>query len=301
MDGRLPEHAAAFDDISRLWQAAAALDDAALHEARARASAAAPAGRRRPVQARRWALGLAAALVLALGGAALLRPPAADLGTRVLSTAIGERRQLQLDDGSTIELDAASEVTVRYAPGQRNIAIERGRAFFDVAHQPERPFVVSAGGVDSRALGTRFAVSRGAHGAVSVTVMEGRVRVSTTGTAGEPSQQRDIGRDQRIAYAPGRGMDGPRDVNAGMATAWRDGAVVYQSEPLSQVIDDLNRYSRRPVRLQHPDLGTTEVTGLWKLGDIDAWIDGLAASLELEVRRTQDAIVLERPAPPPAH
>lgn len=306
------EHAAAFDDIDRLWQAAGQLDATRLREARhdpAGAGNPAPAQTPPPTPAparaarqparrtwRPWAAAAVATLALVLvAGVLMQRPPAAP-DVRTLATAIGERRQVQLDDGSTLVLDAASEAVVRYGADERHIRIERGRAYFDVAHEAQRPFVVEAGDVSSRALGTRFAVGRGPGGGVSLTVIEGRVRVGT-GAMAAAARPQDVLRDQRVDYTPAGGFTRPVDINAGMATAWRDGTVVYQSEPLSRVIEDLNRYSHRPVRLEQVELGPTEVTGLWQLDDLDAWINGLAASLDLEVRRTQEAIVLARRTP----
>src|SRR5690606_9031232 len=146
-----PENARAFEDISRLWEAAGQLDDAAVVRARAEAgaqvsAAAAPPDdahlgthsstpRRAQVASRRprrrsalgWAAGLAAVLVVACAAWLLGRqaPPAFD--ERVVSTAIGERRQLQLGDGSTVDLDAASEVVVRFTGDARGVTLLRGR------------------------------------------------------------------------------------------------------------------------------------------------------------------------------
>jgi len=306
-----PENARAFDDIGRLWEAAGQLDDDAVTRARADAAAQAveaPAGRpggmpagspgapRR--RARRaafgWAAGLAAVLVVACTAWLLGRQPPVAFDERVVSTAIGERRQLQLGDGSTVDLDAASEVVVRFNRDARGVTLLRGRAYFDVAHDPGREFTVVAGDVTSRAVGTAFAVARRDDGSITVTVTQGRVRVESPASPGRSSLL-EAGSDQRIAYTPGRGLEGPHDLNAGFATAWRTGTVVYQSEPLSRVIDDLNRHSRRPIRLLDPSLAAVEVTGLWQLGDIDAWIEGLAKSLQLDVVHTPEAIEL-RPA-----
>lgn len=304
-----PENAQAFDDISRLWEAAGQLDDSAVTRARAEAAAAAtaPAGRDRGTasappaprtRGRRatfgWAAGLAAVLVLACTSWLLGRQAPVALDQRMASTAIGEQRQLQLGDGSTIDLDAASEVVVQFSRHARVITLLRGRAYFDVAHEPGREFSVVAGDVTSRAVGTAFAVARRDDGSITVTVAQGRVRVESPASGANPTRL-EAASDQQIAYSPALGLAGPEALNAGFATAWRSGTVVYQSEPLARVIDDLNRHSPRPIRLLEPSLAAVEVTGLWQLGDIDAWIDGLAKSLRLDVVVTAEAIEL-RPA-----
>lgn len=278
-----PEHAKAFDNIALLWEAAGALpDDAALPPP--------PAAARERVRApRRWPWALAAMLALTVAAHLLLPGPGDERDARTLATAIAERRELTLDDGSRLELDAATEIAVRYDARRREVVLSRGRVFFDVARDTDRPFVVQAGGTSSQVLGTRFAVGLRRDGSVAVTVGEGRVRVASAA-----GLQQELGRDQQVEYRPGHGLGAPRETNANLATAWRSGTVVYQSEPLDRVIDDLNRYSHLPVRLEDPSLAAVEVTGLWRLANIDAWIDGLAASLQLQVRRTPEAIVLAR-------
>jgi transmembrane sensor len=287
-----PGNAAAFDDISILWEAAGRLREDAL-PVLPPVGASIPSRRDR---GRLLAWSVAALLLLAAGAILLLPRPQREPDVRTVSSSIGERRQLHLDDGSLLDLDAASTVTIRIGNRLREIQLERGRAFFDVAHDPERPFVVNAGAVSARAIGTRFAVSSHNDGMVEVTVGYGRVRVEApvVGAAGSLAR-REAGRDQQLVYTPGRGISGPHDVNAGIVTAWRNGTVIYQSEPLSRVIDDLNRYSNRTVRLQDPSLGEIEVTGLWHPGDIDAWIAGLAASLQLRAEYTSESIVLGAP------
>lgn len=303
-----PANATAFDDVCTLWEAAAALDPATASAPSAQAptpAAPLPAaprmrGRRTPPR-RRWRLpGIAAALALAAAGWWTLNAPAPSPSndSRTISTAIGERRQLRLDDASTIELDAASEIVVRFSRQRRDVQLVRGQAFFEVAPAPGRPFVVEAGDVRSRVLGTRFGVNRRSDDSVAVTVVEGQVRVDTVDDGDRQAQHRQLVRDQQVRYSRADGLQAAEGINAGMATAWRNGTVVYQSERLGSVIDDLNRYSQRQVRLRDRSLEAMEVTGLWQPADIDAWIDGLADVLGLHVRREGGAIVLERASTP---
>lgn len=293
------EHAAAFDDLSALWDASAELDSAALLRARERATrsrkavstrASAHAPRRR--SPRRWlAGGIAASLLVVIGAWLVWRMPSRD--EQMLVTTIGDRRHVELADGSAIDLDAASEAVVRYGQDRRDIELRRGQAFFSVAHAPERPFVVTSGDVQSRALGTRFAVERRASNEVAVTVTEGRVRITALHAQGGTSHV-DATLDQQVVFTPSDGLLPPREVNAVLATAWREGTVVYQGETLANVLEDLNRYSRIPVRLQDPGLGKLRVTGRWELSGTDRWVDGLAAALHMRVTRTADGILLSR-------
>lgn len=328
-----PEHATAFDDLALLWEAAGTLEADTLLRARAVrngasalpfpppsatppasfASAAATARRegrtpsgRRPRRA--WAWAGAACVVLAATLAWFAVPRGAGVDPpQSFATAVGERRQITLADGSILEMDAATEVDVRYRADRRDIQLRHGRAYFQVAHAPERPFVVDANGILSQALGTRFSVARHDARGVTVVVDEGRVQVSAS--EGSPLRRYVATGNQRIRYSVANGLQPPQAVNAPLANAWRQGAVVYQGEPLDSVITDLNRYSRVPVRLQDPALGRLKVTGRWDVAGIDRWIDGLARALRLEVRRSGGEILLSsdgarnppsaRPAIPP--
>lgn len=296
-----PEHAAAFDDVSALWDAAAGLDSDAVQRARHAepASVAIPAvvpvqvtrtTRARRPRSARWLTGIAATLVAAVGAWFLLGQRMA-VQEQVYATGIGEKKQVVLADGSQVDLDAASELRVRYSRDARDVELRRGVAFFSVTHAPERAFVVAAGPVRSRVLGTRFTVAHRGADDIAVTVLEGRVRVAAPLIAGAPSFDATPG--QRVDFGSRR-LAPPHDVNAAFSTAWRDGAVVYQGEAMSAVVADLNRYSRVPVRLQDPSLGTVKVTGRWELASTERWLDGLAQVAGMDVERTPGVILLRR-------
>lgn len=306
-----PAHAAAFDDLTALWEAAGTLDSEALLRARAARtrSPAAPSPapqrgslpsatptrpRHRPRHAWAWASAACVALAVALAWFLVPHGTPGD-PPQSFATGIGERRQITLADGSVLELDAASEVGVRYHPDRRDIELRHGRAYFQVAHAPDRPFVVDANGILSQALGTRFSVAEHGNRDVTVVVDEGRVQVSAR-QDGQLRRYLATG-NQRIRYSVANGLQPPQAVNAPLATAWRHGAVVYQGEPLASVITDLNRYSRIPVRLQDPALGQLKVTGRWEVAGIDRWIEGLAKALHLDVRRSDGEILLSSGEP----
>lgn len=295
-----PDHASAFDDVSALWDASAGLDSDTLQRARAqRTPHAAPPpstmlshARRRRVG--RWLAGMAATVLVVVGAGYLYVQPAQLLQEERFATEVGERRHVALADGSTIDLDAGTDIIVRYGKDRRDIELRRGLALFSVAHAPERPLVVVAGPVRSQVLGTRFAVGHRAAGDVAVTVLEGHVRVSAVRPSGGDIDRFDATAGQQVDFFAAQGLASPRPVNAQLSTAWRGGTVVYQGERLSNVIADLNRYSRVPVRLQDPALGQIKVTGRWELAGTDRWLEGLAQAVGMEVLRGADVILLSR-------
>ena len=289
-----PDNARAFEDVSALWEASGSVSSESLDDA-VRARLPAAAGQvRRPRNGRRWAVAAAMAAacgVVALGIVRLL--PAPVPVPQVLTTEKGERRHVVLADGSAVALDADSRLTVDVSGTSRELVLERGRAHFSVAHDASRPFRVRAGGIVGQAVGTRFSVAYLRADRVAVVVDEGRVRVSESpAPETQAGATREAGRNERIRYSVDGGLEGPQAVNADLAMTWREGSVVYQSEQLASVIEDLNRYSRIPLRLEDASMGRLLVTGRWESASIDRWVDGLASALHLEVVRRPDVIVL---------
>jgi len=298
-----PEHAAAFDEMSVLWDVSASLDSATVLMARAdRSAMAGPKSRhgirmhRRHPGKRKWIAVAAAAVVAAVGIWFLVLPRSSRPAVQVFATELGQQRHVTLGDGSQVDLDAGSEIHVRFSAARRDIDLVRGQAFFSVVHAPRRPFVVRSGQVESRALGTRFSVAHRAPGMLAVNVLEGRVRVSAPAGSGQSGNWFDAGMGQRVDYTRAQGLEPPKGVNVEMATAWRSGVMVYQGEALANVISDLNRYSAIPVRLADPAQGQIRVTGRWELKRTGHWLEGLAQTVGMDVLRGPGGIMLSRPA-----
>lgn len=284
-----PLNARAFDDVSALWEASASVSSHSLDQAIQTNDQVARRRAPRTPRRRWWAAAAMAAAcgVVAIGVVKWL--PGTPV-PQVLATEKGERREVLLADGSTVALDADSRLTVGLSGKTRELVLERGRAHFAVAHDASRPFRVQAGGIVSQAIGTRFSVAYRSSKRVAVLVDEGRVRVSQL--QGNSGVAREAGKGERIGYSAEGGLEGPERVNADLALSWKEGNVVYQSEPLSAVIEDLNRYSQVPLKLEDPSMGQLLVTGRWESGSIDSWIAGLASALHLDVIRNPEAIIL---------
>lgn len=290
-----PVNARAFDDVSALWDVSASVSSESLDQAIRARSDATSKPVRRPRFRRRWltAAAMAAACgVVALGVIKLL-PGVTAAAPEVFATEKGERRQVLLADGSAVTLDADSRLTADLSGKDRKLVLERGRAHFSVAHDALRPFRVQAGAIVGQAVGTRFSVGYLPADSVAVVVDEGRVRVSQLqGPDAKAGEQREVGRNERIRYSAESGLEGPQPVNADLAISWKEGSVIYQSEQLATVIEDLNRYSRVPLRLEDASMGRLLVTGRWESASIDSWIDGLASALHLDVIRRPNVILL---------
>lgn len=259
----------------------------------------------------RWAWGLGALASTVLATTLWLNGPAqvADAGLTVAalhSTAVGETRPVPLPDGSRTELNAASTLRVAYSPARRRVLLERGEGLFDVAKDKTRPFEVVAGDTVVRAVGTRFLVQRHGDGRVEVTVYEGVVEVTKPAAAGTP----DIAdaRDTQASPQPLRLGVGQTAVSAAQHTlvalaepqamgrklAWQQGRIEFDRTPLLDALEEVNRYSSLPIRLNDASLQTMSVSGSFSTRDTAVFLRSLEQGFGLRVQRAGDAWVLSR-------
>jgi transmembrane sensor len=234
--------------------------------------------------ARRWSLGagLAASLVVAVLAWKSSPPTITDSPQSVAYESTGaERRAVKLDDGSTVELDVDSRIAIRMSTGRRQIELLSGRAVFDVAHDAERPFSVTAAGSRTTALGTRFQVWRDDSN-VEVTLAEGSVAIDRgeRSTSGEVwSERLSPGEQLSIDTATQRRLRRVVDVN--MTTSWTHGRHIFRGTPLHVAIEEVNRYATRKIRLGDSSLANLSVAGNFIAGDSEVIVEAFAAVLPL--------------------
>lgn len=275
---RDPENAAAFAKVQKGWEAAgglaerpsiAAATEAVLAKYPAKAGVVGPSRRflLAPVS-----LGLAGLLVVGGGVFVAWREMIPQY-----STAVGGQRLEVLADGSRLHLNTDTKVRVEFGDAERRVVLEHGQAFFEVAHDAARPFVVVADGTRVRALGTKFDV-RHDSAAVRVTLVQGRVQVSA----------RD-GRD--VVLAPGEavvadrgGVSRPAATNATSVASWTTGQITLSGVPLRDAVAEVNRYSERKVVLEAPDAVAGElVSGQFVAGDVENFVAGARSLYGLKV------------------
>ncbi|PVM91759.1 iron dicitrate transport regulator FecR [Caulobacter radicis] len=268
---------AAYTRIEALTTTARALADAPA--LRALADEAVARRRERPrTRPRQGAIALmvgAALTTVAIAGAVAWRPWAG----QVYSTPVGERRAVTLADGSSIELNTDSQVRVRLSKTERALTLMRGQAMFSVHHDPVRPFVVTAGDTRVRAIGTRFEVYRSGE-AVRVTLAEGRVRVSSTGAAAPI----ELKAGERVETAPATPAL-PTKIDVAAATGWTQGRLTFREAPLAEAVAEVNRYSRRHVRLGPGAPLNLPISGVFDAGDTEAFALGAGALHGLKTTR----------------
>lgn len=214
----------------------------------------------------------------------------------VYATGVGEERTLTLSDSSTVVLDARSKIRIRYTQDLRAIDLLEGQALFRVVHNAARPFVVTSGDATIRDVGTQFDVRRNA-GATVVTVLEGQV--ATFGgfrnamAAGGLTGGTYVSAGQQVVVAP-RLVLRPVQVNAAVATAWTEGKLVFDATPLSDVIQDFNRYSLKPLAIDDPELLSLHVSGTFDARDSKQIIQFLSGRFGLVAHESTDGIRLSR-------
>lgn len=212
-------------------------------------------------------------LALAAGLAALMACAAFFLLARdtIFETAIGEQRLVQLDDGSRVQLDTDTRISVDMG-AKRMVRLHRGRAFFDVAHDSSRPFLVSASDARIEALGTRFEIDA-AHEAIQVALIEGRVAVSAINVRSGSSRV-ELNPGQAVTVA-GAGVSEIVAADTLAVTAWTQGRLEFRETPLAQAVGEVNRYARTPLRLKSIRWAGQRVNGGFAVGDVQAFVEAV--------------------------
>lgn len=248
-----------------------------------------PAAGRRLVLAGGFAATAAAALI-----AFVLAPGAAPEG-RLYESAPGRIVDVVLDDGSHLTLDADSAVRVAVADDVRRVTLERGGAYFDVAHDAAHPFQVAVGDRRVIVTGTRFVTTLTGDGA-QVSLLQGRVAVSRrdAGEKGALAHALFLSPGERAVFRPGRPEIARARADVEAVTAWRKRRLVFRDAPLSEVISAASRYSDAPLVLADPGLSQVKVTAVLPLEGNGSLADRMAALLPIQVERAADGRVLIR-------
>jgi transmembrane sensor len=218
---------------------------------------------------------------------------------REASTEVGERSFLVLTDGSRVTLNTASAVRADYSGHDRRLTLLRGEAFFDVAKDPTRPFVVTAGSRQVIAVGTAFNVRLQDRG-VRVTLVEGKVRVMRSRPAAAGAQEPTGPAVTLVAgsalVTDANDVEHVERLNADRATSWRKGKLVFEGERLADVVAEMNRYSRETLEIADPALKDRKVSGVFEPTEGHAFAGALEAyGIARVAQETATRIVLDTP------
>lgn len=289
-----PAHDEAFREAAAVWDLAASLETAVDPAWRdeAEAVAATPASRLRD-----WALRGAGRAILPFAAAASLVaviavPRWLEPAPQVVGTAVAQTRMLALADGSRVTVGARSRVEASITGDERRVVLDDGQAFFEVAHDPARPFVVLAGNAEITVTGTKFDVHRVGDD-VRVSVLEGRVelrrrpligllrpaapaRVLVAGQSSDLDDGESFAPQQRATVTPGE---------------WRSGRLYYSEAPLGEIVADMQRYSAVPIRVSDDRTAALRVTTSFRSNDVDGFVANVRSALPVESRREPDGSI----------
>ncbi|HWT97729.1 MAG TPA: FecR domain-containing protein [Terriglobales bacterium] len=236
--------------------------------------------------ARRQALRLAAAVGTVLLGGGLLVRHLADGDD--FQTGPAERRQVQLADGSAIEIGSDTDLAVNFTTEERLIRLHGGDAFFAVAADAARPFIVQAGDVRVQALGTQFSL-RARDETLDITVREHAVAVAVPG---EPTRRVAAGEGMRVT-AGRMGAIAPVDLD--VAEAWRQDRMVFTDAALADVVAEIERYRHGQIIITDQALAALRVSGSFRADDTDAALRIIAAALPVRIDDFLGLVTLIRP------
>jgi transmembrane sensor len=198
-----------------------------------------------------------------------------------------------LPDGSVVAINTQSTVEVAMHPNVREVTLTRGEAWFRVAHDTKRPFIVSAGRIRVRAVGTAFSVRRHDEGA-DVVVSEGAVETWTTGEEDRRVRIAAGAKAYLAEYEPPKVVQASADVERSLA--WREGQIVLEGETLDEAAAHFNRYNARKLVILDPGLAEEKLVGQFRATEPMTFAGAVATTLGATVEEQGNTIRLSRGA-----
>lgn len=240
-----------------------------------------------------WAVA-ASLIIVCMGGLALwhLTAGGVDASAVRVATGVGVHRQVALADGSAVTVNTASTMRASFAKGQRQVWLDRGEAYFEVAHDKRHPFVVFAGDRKVTVLGTKFSVRRDGD-TVTVAVAEGRVRVEDADPAAPERAAIITAGDVAIARGQSMLLADRSEQRVQDGLAWRRGVLTFDQVTLEQAAHEFNRYNRRQIRLGDAQIARLRIGGSFEATNIDAFARLLHDAFGLRVMNDRDGITVK--------
>ncbi len=293
-------HAEVFGELDRTWRDFDRLSAVPAPAAQPDPDLLAPRPRPAPRRAGAWAA-LAAAAAVAVLATVLLRTPGP-----TAETLVGAFQKLDLPDGSVVQLNTDTAIATTFTAEQRHVRILRGEAYFAVAKDAARPFVVTVGPVAVRAVGTAFNV-RQRDAAVEVLVTEGQVRVddiragrsvlasASTDPAGAPpyleAGERVLVPASAQLASPAR-VEKVSEIEVRRALAWQERRLEFESAPLDEIVREFNRYNRRQLVVADTALAAKRFSGTFRADGYASLVRLLETDFGVAVETREDRLIL---------
>lgn len=225
-------------------------------------------------------------------------PPAAPLsGTSntLYETGIGAHSTVNLPDGTRMQLNTNTQVSVSYSAQQRLLLLKKGELLVEVAHDKQRPLRVQVGDKWVEAVGTAFSVYLKDEQDFDVIVTEGRVKVApvsdtAAATADDKSAIKELARGEKLSVRAnlGSALAGVEKITTTLINdrlLWRDGKLVFRGEALQDALRELGRYTTDTITIADPRIQQIRIAGLYKTGDTEGLLMALQENFNIANRR----------------
>lgn len=209
----------------------------------------------------------------------------------IYATAFGSIGTANLADGSLVSLNSDTKIRFSQSSGQRTVWLDKGEAYFEVAHNRLRPFVIHTGIHDVRVLGTKFSIDRTNSG-LKVSVLQGSVRVDdgapkkTFGSVILFPGQTAVGRGREF-LVKGDGVSALEN-----ALGWRTGMLILDNATVGEAAARFNRYHRRKLVVTDPDIAAMRIGGSFRLSNLEGFANLLEAAYGLNTKRSDTQIII---------
>lgn len=310
-----PRHAAAYLRLFAAWQrldrlralrppGAGGLDADYLRDGGADAVQASaptiPRSHSRPLSRTPWRAAAAMAAIAIVTAAVVLLQSQRNVD--LYATKTGGFERVQLRDGSSLELNTDTQVRVDFTGTARRIDLLRGEATFTVAHDAQRPFIVTAEGTSVRAVGTQFTVRRHSR-SIDLLVTEGKVVVGSVPAIRqtESGQAESAALARLPTVAAGQfarvttehvSVQPVSQTDADRALAWQTGMLEFESSTLARVVAEFNRYNLRQLVVEDPALARLQIGGHFKTTNLDGFVRVLEEDFGVRAEYRGEQIVL---------
>jgi len=240
-----------------------------------------------------WGAALASALIVAF---AINSQQAEEPDVHSYQTQTAEKRQLDLADGSSIFMSPETSVAVSYTKTTREISLLKGEAFFEVFHNPQKPFIVTSAHTQVTVLGTSFNVNSNRFG-VTVAVQEGKVEVASVDVPGRRNSLKNLVAGQAVKVSHTKGLGHINRIEAEDTNAWMQDVRIYVARPLAEVLEDLSRYCDAELVIVDDQLKAQTVTAVFPMGSAQHILKALETVLPLSVQQVNDKRIELRAKP----
>jgi len=225
--------------------------------------------------------------------------------SQTFKTKLGEQVLHSLPDGSLLQLNTNTQVTVNYKNNQRFLTLIQGEANFDVAKDKSRPFVVTVGEQSFTALGTAFNIQKKSSQDIELIVTEGKVLVSQTNDIlSKITNKKD---EHSLDTLPGLLVNvgekstvenntltvatkiSPEQVQKN--TAWQQGILIFDGDTLSDALAEISRYNNTTFEVLDEDISALKISGYFKAGDINGLLSSLDYNFNIQSKRTDNSSI----------